>query len=81
MLASILQFIFDNPLGKLAAAAMALLSFVGLFAWHERSVGAAEVRTQIERTANETIRKATAVRSASERGDARGMLNDPHASR
>jgi hypothetical protein len=79
MLASVLQFIFDNPLGKLAAAVAALLSFVGLFMWHERSVGAEQVRTQIERKANENIRKATAVRGASERGDAGGVL-DPHAS-
>lgn len=81
MLAKALEFIFDNPLGKLAAGLAALLSLVGLFVFHERGVGAGEVRAQIERQANDNTRKAQAVRDASERGDARGMLNDPHATR
>lgn len=76
----LLSFIFDNPLGKLAAAALALLSLVGLWSIHEREKGANDVRAQIERKANENIRKATAVRGASERGDA-DSVRDPYASR
>ncbi len=79
MLVSALTFVFDNPLGKLAAAALALLSIVGLFVFHERSVGAGEVRAQIERQASDNVRKAQIVRGASERGDVGGVL-DPHAS-
>lgn len=74
----VLEFLFDNPLGKLAALGMALLSLVGLWTWHERSVGADGVRAQIERQANDNIRKASAVRAASERGDPGGVL-DPYA--
>lgn len=79
LLAEILKFIFDNPLGKLAALVLGLLSMVGLYSWHERGVGAADLRAEIERQTNDTVRKAKKVRSLSERSDAGGML-DPHAS-
>jgi hypothetical protein len=80
LLAKILGFIFENPLGKLAAGGAALLLFVGGFIMHERNVGAGRVRAQIERQSDENIRKAQAVRGASERGDPDGM-RDPHATR
>jgi type II secretory pathway pseudopilin PulG len=74
------KLLFDNPLAKIGAAVVALLSLVGLYSWQQQSVGATKERAKIERKANEHIRQAEAVRDAVERHDPAGVL-DPYANR
>lgn len=46
----LLGFIFDNTLGKLAAAAAGLLALVSLFAWEQRTIGGERATRKIEQT-------------------------------
>lgn len=78
MLTMALNLLFNNPIAKIGASVVALLSLVGLYSCEQRRVGASQERVKIERKANENVVKAADVRSASERGDA-GRVRDPYA--
>lgn len=49
------SFLFDNPLGRLAAAAVACLMFLTAFVAHERRIGAERAVTKIEKANAKTV--------------------------
>lgn len=71
-------FVFDNPLGRMAAAGAVLLGLVASFAYQQRNIGAATERATIQEKANDNVRKADQVRARVRDPGARGV-RDPYA--
>lgn len=73
--AKALDFVFDIPLGKLAAGGAALLVMIGLFAADQQRRGGARVVAKVEKNNADVARKADAAARKSRDPGAAGVRN------
>lgn len=76
MLMAFASLVFDNRLGRLAAAAAVLASLVGWFAFEQRSIGRAKERAEITQETKDAAKRGAVAARKSGDGRVRGQ-RDP----